>query len=254
MWVLSMLKKGWEQFPRQLQQEHGDVASAIGKQLSGLNITERHVKNSMQELGIDAISPLHWSEEQLMQLAIVVRKTKPMIVAANKMDIPCAEANLKRIQQEFPDMMIIPCSGDAELTLKQAARANLIQYVQGDNKFAITGNVSDKQRAALEFIQKNVLDKFGSAGVQKVLNAAVFDLLKYVAIFPGGVNKLADQYGRVLPDCFLLPPNSTAFDFAGKIHTDLQKNFVAAIDVKSKRKVGREQILKNRDVIEIMTK
>ncbi len=254
MWVLSILKKGWEKFARQLQQEHGDVASAIGKQLSGLNITERHVKNSMQELGIDAISPLHWSEEQLMQLAIVVRKTKPMIVAANKMDIPCAEANLKRIQQEFPDMMIIPCSGDAELTLKQAARANLIQYVQGDNKFAITGNVSDKQRAALEFIQKNVLDKFGSAGVQKVLNAAVFDLLKYVAIFPGGVNKLADQYGRVLPDCFLLPPNSTAFDFAGKIHTDLQKNFVAAIDVKSKRKVGREQILKNRDVIEIMTK
>ncbi|MDO8660872.1 MAG: TGS domain-containing protein, partial [Candidatus Woesearchaeota archaeon] len=224
------------------------------KQLSGLNITERDVKNAMHAVNLEGVHPVNWSEEQLMELAITVRKTKPMIVAANKMDIPCAEANLKRIQQEFPDMMIIPCSGDAELTLKQAAKANLIQYVQGNDKFTVTGTVSDKQRAALEFIQKNVLDKFGSTGVQKVLNAAVFDLLKYVAIFPGGVNKLADQYGRVLPDCFLLPPNSTAFDFAGKIHTDLQKNFVAAIDVKSKRKVGREQILKNRDVVEIMTK
>ncbi len=254
MWVLGILKKGWERFARQLQQEHGDVASAIGKQLSGLNITEVQVKNAMQSLKIDVIPPLHWSEEQLLQLAIVVRKTKPLIVAANKMDIPVAEVNLERIKKEFSGLMIVPCSGDAELTLKQAARANLIQYVQGDGTFTITGNVSEKQRAALDFIQKSVLDKFGSTGVQKVLNAAVFDLLKYVAIFPGGMSKLADQFGRILPDCFLLPPNSTAFDFAGRIHTDLQKNFIAAIDVKTRRKVGREHVLKHRDVVEIMTK
>jgi len=76
--------------------------------------------------------------------------------------------------------------------------------------------------------------------------------LKYIAVFPGGVTKLADQFGNVLPDCFLLPSGSTALDFAAKIHTDLAKNFVAAIDVKTKRKVGRDHVLKHRDVIEIL--
>ena len=51
-------------------------------------------------------------------------------------------------------------------------------------------------------------------GNKEILDAAVFKLLKYIAIFPGGVSKLEDRDGNVLPDCFLLPENSTALDFA----------------------------------------
>ena len=72
-------------------------------------------------------------------------------------------------------------------------------------------------------------------------------------MFPGGVNKLQDQHGNVLPDCFLLPKNSTALDFAFKLHTDIGNNFIKAIDVRSKKPVGKNHILKNRDVIEIAT-
>jgi hypothetical protein len=77
-------------------------------------------------------------------------------------------------------------------------------------------------------------------------------LLKYIAIYPGGVNKLADKDGNVLPDCFLMPPDSTALDFAFKLHTDFGKNFIKAIDVKTKMPVGREHKLKHCDVVEIM--
>ena len=89
--------------------------------------------------------------------------------------------------------------------------------------------------------------------MQEILDKSIFDLLKYIAIFPGGVNKLQDQHGNVLPDCFLLPPKSTALDFAYKLHTDIGDNFIKAIDVKSKKPVGKDYVLNNRDVIEIMT-
>ena len=56
-----------------------------------------------------------------------------------------------------------------------------------------------------------------------------------------------------MPDCFLIPEGSTALDFAFKIHTDLGKGFIRAIDAKTKRTVGKEHVLKHRDVLEIVS-
>ena len=99
-----------------------------------------------------------------------------------------------------------------------------------------------------------MLEKYGSTGVQKVLDAVVLDVLKYIAIFPGGVNKLEDQFGNVLPDCFLMKEGSTALDFAFRLHTDIGNAFIRAIDVRTKRTVGKEHILKHRDVVEIVVR
>ena len=98
-----------------------------------------------------------------------------------------------------------------------------------------------------------MLDAHGSTGVQKILNAAVFDLLKYIAIFPAGA-KLKDSKGNILPDCFLMPPGSTALDFAYKLHTDIGDRFVKAVDARTKQAVGRDYRLKHRDGLEIMTR
>ena len=149
--------------------------------------------------------------------------------------------------------MIIPCSSDAELSLRQAAHAEMIKYIQGSSTFDINEDkINEKQKKALELIQKNVLDVYGSTGVQEVLDRSVFDLLKYFAIFPAG-SKLADSKGNVLPDCFLLPEGSTALDFAYHLHTDIGDKFVKAIDVRTKQPVGKHHTLKHRDGIEIMT-
>ena len=253
MWVLSILKKGWEKFSRQLQQEKGDIVLAIAKQLSGLNVTEDIVKRCMQKVPVSE-NPAAWTEQELFSLAKEVRRmTKPLIVAANKADLPFATKNLSLCKEKFPHMMFIPCSAEAELSLKQAERAKLIEYLSGDSDFKIIGTVTEQQKKALEFIRTNVLLPFGGTGVQTVLNAAVLDLLRYIAIFPGGLNKLADQFGRILPDCFLLPPASTAFDFASKIHSDLARDFIKAIDIRTRRAVGKEHLLKHRDVMEIVT-
>jgi len=140
--------------------------------------------------------------------------------------------------------------------LKEADKKGLIEYIPGEKDFKILNEdkLSKAQKEALEFIKKNVLDKYGSTGVQDVLDKAVFDILKYVAIFPGSSGKLQDSEGRTLPDCFLLPPESTALDFAFSIHTDIGNKFIKAIDIRTKKPIGKDHVLKNLDVIEIMTK
>jgi len=252
-WYVAILKKGWDKLARHLQHEHKEIAKALATQLSGLSVTEDMVAGAMKQLNLGA-NATSWTEEQLLQMATILRKkTKPMLIVANKMDIPAAKANLEKCRKQFPEYTFVPCSAESELALKEASRKGLIEYLPGGKDFKPTGQLQAAQEKALNFIKTNVLDAYGSTGVQQAIDAAVFELLKHIAIFPGGVSKLADQHGNVLPDCFLLPPNSTALDFAAKIHTDLAKNFVAAIDVKTKRKVGREHVLKHRDVVEILT-
>ena len=98
------------------------------------------------------------------------------------------------------------------------------------------------------------MKEFSSTGVQEVLDTAVFKLLKYKAIFPGGVAKLEDSDGNVLPDCFLMPAKTTALDFAYKLHTDFGKNFIKAINVRIKLPIGKDHVLEHPDIIEIMAK
>ena len=77
--------------------------------------------------------------------------------------------------------------------------------------------------------------------------------MKRKPIFPGGISILEDKNGNVLPDCFLMKENATALDFAYKIHTDFGKNFIKAIDLKTKMLIGKENILKFGDIIEIVS-
>lgn len=250
LWIFQSVKKGWDKFVRQQNVEKLEIHKALSKQLTFLGVTEDIAEEILLKFNPDIKI---WNDGDLLNLSTAVRKrTKPMIIAANKIDVPGADKNIENMRLKFPDYKIVPCSADFELALREGAKNGLVKYIPGDKKFEIIGNVSDKQRLALEHIQKNVLDMFGSTGVQDVLNIAVFDLLKYVAIFPGGLNNLVDSQGRVLPDCFLMKEGSTALDFAFKLHTDFGKNFIRAIDVKKRLTVGKEHVLKHRDVVEIV--
>ena len=256
LWYYGLMKKVWFAFARKMEMEKGQFHEAVAKQFSGLKVDEFMVKKVVLSLGFNVEKPASWTDEQVFKFARELRKlSKPMIIAANKIDDAKAQENFKKLREEFPGYMIIPCSADSELALREAAKAGLINYIPGERDFKLKGQVNDQQKAALEKIKKNVLDQFADGtGVQAVLNAAVFDLLKYIAIFPAGAYKLADKDGNILPDCFLLPPGSTALDFANKIHTDLGKNFVKAIDARTKMAYGRDHKLKNGDALEIMVK
>jgi ribosome-binding ATPase YchF (GTP1/OBG family) len=254
-WYLNILKKSWEKFSRTVTQTNSETEKALNKQFSGLGSTEDMIKQILKQLNLIEKKLMQWTEEDLMNFARTLRKkTKPMIIAANKIDVKGAWDNYERLKKINPDKLIVPCSAEAELALREAAKHKLIKYIPGDKEFEVTGTLSEKQQKALEFIDANVLKKYpDGTGVQKVINSAVTDLLKLIPIFPGGVSKLEDQYGNVMPDCFLLKDGSTALDFAFKIHTDLGEKFIRAIDVKTKRTVGKDYHLKYGDVIEIVS-
>lgn len=255
LWFLGLLEKAWKGFARKTQAEKIPLHEAIVKQFSGLKINEFQVKRAIRETGLDPENPFSWTQEDLMKFCIILRRiSKPMIIAANKCDTQKGAENYKRLKEQFSSYIVVPCSADSELALREAAKAGLIDYVPGEKTFEIKKPLNDRQKAALELIQKNVLDKFPEGtGVQSVLNTVVFELLKYMAIFPAGVNKLADSKGNILPDCFLLPENSTALDFAYAVHTDLGKNFIRAINAKTKMIIGKDYKLKHRDALEIIT-
>jgi ribosome-binding ATPase len=253
-WYRGIFDKVWEKLSRTIQTTKQNFALAVAKQFSGLRVKEEDVRSILIKLKLDPEKPTLWTDEDLNNFTRELRHTtKPMIIAANKIDKPQAKENMERLKNEFPDILMIPCSADSELSLRQAAASGLIDYTQGDKSFKINDEkINEKQREALESIRKNVLEVYGSTGVQEVLDKAVFNLLKYIAIFPAG-SKLADSKGNVLPDCFLLPEGSTALDFAYFLHTDIGDKFVKAIDVRTKQPVGKDHPLKHRDGIEIMT-
>ncbi len=254
-WFRNILMRAWKSFARKTELEGEKFSEAVVKQFSGLKIKEEQVKNVLLKLNLPEKAS-GWSEEELMKFASGLRKeSKPMIIAANKIDLEEGRKNYESLKEKFPELIIVPCSADSELALRQAAKSGLIEYIPGEKDFKILKDLSEKQRGALEQIKENVLDKFEfGTGVQEVLNMAVFNLLKYIAVFPASANKLADSKGNILPDCFLLPEGSTALDFAYYLHTDFGENFIKAIDARTKKALGKTYVLKHRDALEIVTK
>lgn len=252
-WYYNILIKVWKSFARKAEIEDLNFSEAVAQQFSGLKVNEEQAKKVLAKLGFSQ-KPSTWKENQLMEFASELRKeSKPMIIAANKIDTEKGRENFEKLTGKYPDLFITPCSADSELALREAAKKNLIDYIPGNNNFEIKGELNKKQKEALENIRE-LLKEYDGTGVQEVLNVAVFDFLKYIAIFPASANKLADSKGNILPDCFLMPSGTTALDFAYKLHTDFGKNFIKAIDARTKMAWGKEHKLKNRDALEIVTR
>ena len=254
LWYFSILEKAWDKFVKKVVNEKKDIRKEVAKQFSGLKITEEMVEKAVKVF--HSGDPLKWTKDELKQFCSVLRKlSKPMLIVANKIDVEGAELNYHRLKEKYKEYNVVPCSADSELALREASKSGLIEYIPGDKDFKIINEskLSENQKKALESIKENVLKKFGSTGIQQALDFAVFELLKCIAVFPGGVNNLKDSEGRVIPDCFILKENSTALDFAFRIHTDIGNKFVKAIDVKKKLPVSKDYKLKNLDVIEIKT-
>jgi hypothetical protein len=250
LWFQNIIQKGLQKYERKIKHEHVDIIDVLTEQLAGLGITKSHVVEAMNKTNMEK-----FDFDNLLSFAKELRKiSKPMLIAANKMDLPGAEENFEKLKKTFPQKIIVPCYAEGEVALKLAAKNGLVDYFPGDIEFKIKGELNEKQREALNKI-KEFLDKWGSTGVQEVLNKAVFNLSKYIVVYPvENENKFTDGEGNVLPDAFLVPEGSTPRDLARRIHEDLEKNFICAIDARTKQKIPTDYKLKHRDVIKIMAR
>lgn len=254
-WLYGIFKKNFEKLGREQQLRKIKTFNTLLSFMSGMGISEKILETNLKQLNLNEKEIINWTEDELWNFTRKIREaTKPIIIAANKIDMPNSKERLENLKARFPELLIVGCSAESELALKNADKNKIIDYLPGSNTFKILKeDIPEKQKAGLDFIQKNILDKFGSTGVQEILDKCAFDILKYIAVYPGGTKSLKDKNGNVLPDCFLMPPNSTTLDFAYKLHTDFGDNFIKAIDVKTKMLLGKEHQLKNNDVIEIVS-
>jgi ribosome-binding ATPase YchF (GTP1/OBG family) len=255
MWMASIIKKDWAKTARTAEAESRDLHGMLEERLSGLSIRRNHIFESIRKTGLNADKPTLWSEEDFLQFVDTLRRiSKPMLIVANKMDLPEAEANLEKLKKL--NYTIIPCCAEAELALRRAAEKHLIDYKPGDCNFKILQpeKLSQSQIAALETIREKVLIKNGSTGVQDAINRAYFKLLSMITVYPvEDVEHLSDHNGRVLPDTYLIPYGTTARQFAYIIHTELGESFIYAVDARHKKRIGENTVLKDRDVISIVS-
>ncbi|GKZ14172.1 redox-regulated ATPase YchF [Haladaptatus sp. T7] len=253
MWYLEILEKGIERFRSGYAGEEKHIEEDLAEQMSAFKTNKDEIKQVILSLGLD-LDPETWEDEDRQELAREIRKrTKPMVIAANKMDTPAAQANYEEITSdpEYEHLTVIPASAHAEKALKNAAEQGVIDYDAGDSDFEITGDVSEEQEGGLAQIRE-FTNEFDGTGVQRALEAALFDELDLIAVFPGSANGSASEKG-VFRDCFLLPGGSTAEDFAYHLHSDIGDGFLHGIDCRSKRQIGSSSELDHRSVVEIVS-
>lgn len=254
MWYTEILEKGIDRYRNKLQQQDVDLAEELAEQMSAFGTDKNAITRTISSLGM-ADDPDQWSDDEKRELARVLRQqTKPMIIAANKLDTDTAQEYYAEItaDPDYDHLTIVPCSAHAEQALKRADEQGVVDYLPGDSDFTITGDLPDEQADGLEQIQ-DMMEEYGGTGVQQALETALFDELGVIAVFPGGEDGLSDEKGNVLPDCFLLPPGATAEDFAYHIHTDIGEHFLHAIDVRNEMQIGADHELDHRDVIKVRT-
>jgi len=255
MWMANILKRDWPKIARTVESESKDLFSMLEERLSGLAIKRSHIFEATRKAGLNADEPTTWSEEDFLRFVDTLRQiAKPMLIVANKIDIPASEENLERLKKL--NYLVVPCCSEAELALRRAAEKNLINYRPGDCNFKINNpeKLTESQVKALETIRQKILLNLGSTGVQDAVNMAFFKLLSMITVYPiEDLEHLSDHNGRVLPDTYLVPYGTTARQLAYIIHTELGESFIYAVEARERKRVGEDYILKDRDVISIVS-
>ncbi|MCE9652939.1 MAG: redox-regulated ATPase YchF [Nitrosarchaeum sp.] len=251
-WFVDILRREWDKLTKEIEQKRAKLTDGIAKRFTGLGVKDYQVQDVLHKLELATKNPKEWNDSDIQIFVKELRKnTKPILIAANKADL-CKDLD---IVKKIPDTIVIPCSAETELLLRKASKAGLVNYKSGDEQFSIVENkeILPEQKKALDLVNA-VLSKIHSTGIQKILNIAVFDLLKLIVVFPvEDETKLTNKNGDVLPDAKLLPQDSTAKDLAGMIHADIAKGFLHAIDCKTKQRIGGDHKLKSGDVIKIVS-
>jgi ribosome-binding ATPase YchF (GTP1/OBG family) len=248
MWIYGILDKHWAKIQRQAQSKTYSLYHGVSDVLTGLGISPEEVRDAEVAAGIELS---HSGEQELIRFCREILKiSKPMVPVANKAD---------QAPQELLDRMIaagaIPASAAGELALRNAAAANMVRYIPGDQAFSVVneGALTPPQKAGLAKISEYMV-KFKGTGVQQAINHTVQHLLDMIVVYPvEDEHKFSDSRGRVLPDAFLMKRGSTSRDLAFQVHTDIGERFLYAVDARTKMRIKDTYELREGDIVRIVS-
>ena len=256
MWYLKLFEGNHDKISRAVN-SGVDTISAIADVFRGIGVRDEHVRYALENNNLFGIRFDDFGPQQSKDFCWSLRDvSKPTLIVANKVDLPSASESFRRIREQYKDMIVVPCSADAELTLRRAESRGLIHYIAGDERFDIKdqSGLNDKQKWALNFIRKDILGEYMRTGVQFAINVAVFKLLRMNAVYPvADANRMADKYGNILPDVYLMKSGATVEDLARDIHSELAKGLLYALDIRDGLRLPTNYHLKDRDVVSIIS-
>ena len=234
-----------------------DLVEAITELYRGIGVDKNDVKDALKATELEDKDFDNFDTKDTKKFATFLRNiSKPTLIVANKVDIPGADKNFDRLREKYSDIITVPASADSELSLRRAEQKGLIKYSPGSESFDILKpqDLNDKQKAALDFIEKGIMGEYMRTGVQFAINIAVFKLLKMNAIYPvANESKLSDKKGRVLPDLILLKDGATVMDLAREVHSDLVKGLLYAKDLRYGLRLPTSYQLRDRDVVSLIS-
>ena len=247
-WIGEIVVRNWSRSARAV--ESGEkIEDFLSDRLAGLKFSREQVILSLRKANISK-PVMQWGSEEGLILAQNLQNIgKPIVISANKADISSKE-NIARMSEASA----MTTASDYELALKNAAKAGLISYNSGDSEFSLNdeSKLTENQIKALDKIQ-DFLKEYSSTGVQNCIETAVLEKLDLIAVYPvEDETHFTDGQGRVLPDAYLVPRESTALDLAYKVHTDIGDSFIRAIDCRTKRIIGKDYELQDGDIIKIV--
>ncbi len=230
--------------------KRADGAEALAEALTGLKIKRADVEAALEKSSLSG-SFINWGhEDTLLFSERLLEVSKPILIAFNKFDTKEAQENFSKVHLGYP---AVPCSAAIELAVKKAEKQGLVKYLPSQGRLEpLESGASEEQRRALEYMSSFI--KEHGTKVQELLNEAVFGLLKSIVVYPvEDESKYADHFGNVLPDAVLMRSGSTAQDLAYEIHTDIGKGMLYAVDAVTKKRLGKDYVLKDGDVIKIVS-
>lgn len=256
MWYLKLFEGNHDKISRAVNSGI-DTISAIADVFRGIGVRDEHVRFALENNNLLGIRFDDFGPQRSKDFCWSLRDvSKPTLIVANKVDLHSASESFRRIREQYKDMIVVPCSADAELTLRRAESRGLIHYIAGDERFEIKdqSGLNDKQKWALNFIRKDILGEYMRTGVQFAINVAVFKLLRMNAVYPvADANRMADKYGNILPDVYLMKSGATVEDLARDIHSELAKGLLYALDIRDGLRLPTNYHLKDRDIVSIIS-
>ncbi len=250
LWLASVVERNWEGIGRRSRSPDFDLESALTELLTGVGATPADVARVLRSMDYPA-DPFQWADEDREELARRVRQeTKPIVVVANKADVAPPEA-LDALREAAD--VVVAASAAGELALRRAAETGAVEYDPGDSAFAVVGDLDESQAAGLDRV-RDLMEREGGTGVQAALNAAVYDVLNHVTVYPvQNETRWTDSQGTVLPDALLLPRGSTPRDLAYAVHSEVGDGYLHAVDARAGRRIADDDAVAEGDVIRVVS-
>lgn len=248
-WMANAISSGWDHFSRRADSSSERPARSISSKLSQFRISESQM-SEMLSVGVFPSRLSIWGPDDFQALAgLILDRTKPSVFLGNKMDL-ISDERTERILRGRTDTFLT--SGETELILSKAIEAGIIKTEVPP--FEVSENANEKQKEALVKMEK-IVSRRGYTSLRKVIEETVYNKLSRIVVFPVyDETSWRDKQGRLLPDAFFMKSGETALDLAYRVHTEIGENFIKAIDGRTHRTLGKDYILKDGDIIKIVSK